>query len=37
MRWVDNYAYLHIQNPPPVYVAGYDEPNLREKSGRYDG
>jgi hypothetical protein len=30
---VDNYTYLHIQNPPPIYVAGCDEPDLREKTG----
>jgi hypothetical protein len=31
MRWFDHYARLHIQNSPPVYVAGRDESDLREK------
>jgi hypothetical protein len=33
MRRVDHYGYPHIRNPPPNYVAGCDEPDLRKKSG----
>ena len=32
VRRVDNYAYLHT----PIYVAGCDEPDLREKFGWFD-
>jgi hypothetical protein len=33
MRRVDDYGYPHIRNPPPNYVPGCDEPDLRKKSG----
>ena len=32
VRRVDNYAYFHT----PIYVAGCDEPDLREKFGWFD-